>query len=82
MVEENGQKRFAFTKVNYILVIIGIILVVFGFLLMQGAGTTETHFEEDIFSVRRIKVAPVMSFIGYAFLIIAIMFKKKENKNG
>lgn len=81
MNNEEQNRRFAFTKINYILLIIGLVAVVLGFILMTGPSTTATHFEPDIFSVRRIKVAPTITFLGYVFIIIAILFKKKEKKN-
>ena len=75
------KSKFAFSKLNYILLIIGIIAIVTGFILMGGPGSTETHFEPEIFSVRRIKVAPAICFLGFIFVIFAIMFKKRENNN-
>ena len=72
------KSRFAFSKQNYILLIIGIAAIVAGFILMGGPGSTETHFEPEIFSVRRIKVAPAICFFGFLFVIFAIMFKKRD----
>ncbi len=72
------KSKFAFSKQNYILLIIGIAAIVTGFILMGGPGSTETHFEPEIFSVRRIKVAPAICFFGFLFVIFAIMFKKRE----
>lgn len=70
--------NFAFGKKNYLLVAIGVILIVVGFLLMTGPGSTETTFEPDIFSVRRIKVAPVVCFVGFILMIYAVMKKPKN----
>lgn len=75
------KSRFAFSKINYILLIIGIVAIVAGFILMSGPGSTETHFEPEIFSIRRIKVAPAICFLGFIFVIFAIMFKKRDNIN-
>ena len=50
---------------------------VFGFILMTGPSSTETVFEPDIFSVRRIKVAPVVCFLGFIFMIYAVLRKPK-----
>lgn len=72
------NKRFAFTKTNYILLVIGLVAICIGFALMSGPATTSTHFEPDIFSARRIKLAPAVSFLGYIFIIFAILFKKKQ----
>jgi hypothetical protein len=49
-----------------------------GFLLMTGPSTTIDHFEADIFSARRIKVAPVMCLIGFVIMIYAVIKKPKE----
>ena len=47
---------------------------------MAGPGSTETHFEPDIFSWRRIKLAPTICFLGFIFMIVAIMYKPKDKK--
>lgn len=73
--EQNG--RFAFTRTNYILFIIGLVAIALGFILMSGPSSSLTHFEPDIFSFRRIKLAPSISFLGYVFLIFSILYKKK-----
>lgn len=75
-----NKSKFAFEKLNYILLIIGIAAIVLGFILMGGPGTTETHFEPDIFSFRRIKLAPATCFFGFIFVIYAIMHKPKNKK--
>lgn len=72
------KKNFAFDKTNFILLAIGMCIVIIGFLLMTGPGTTETTFEPDIFSVRRIKVAPAVCFFGFIFMIYAILRKPKD----
>ncbi len=72
------KKKFAFDKINFILLAAGMIIVIIGFLLMMGPGTTETAFEPDIFSVRRIKVAPLICFFGFVFMIYGILRKPKD----
>lgn len=72
------RKNFAFDKTNYILVTIGIIIIIAGFLLMTGPNSTADFFEPDIFSVRRIKVAPVISFTGFILMIYAVLRKPKS----
>lgn len=79
-MEKEGQEqgsKFAFTKTNYILLIVGLVAVALGFILMTGPSTSPTHFEPDIFSARRIQVAPAITFLGYIFIVVAILFKKK-----
>ena len=72
------KKNFAFDKVNFILLAIGMLVVIVGFLLMSGSGSTETHYDHDIFSVRRIKVAPVVCLFGFVFMIYAIVRRPKD----
>lgn len=73
------KSRFAFKKTNYILLAIGIAAIILGFILMGGPGSTETHFEPDIFSFRRVKLAPAICFLGFCSIIFAIMFKPNKN---
>lgn len=54
------------------------LVVILGFILMSGAGSDETVFNNDIFSVRRIKVAPVVCFVGFISIIYAIIRKPKD----
>lgn len=72
------KKNLAFDKVNFILLAVGMLIVVFGFILMSGAGSTEEAFNPEIFSVRRIKVAPVVCFVGFVAIVYAIMRKPKD----
>ena len=70
----------AFSKKNYILLAIGMAIVIIGLVLMSGEGSAEGVFNPDIFSVRRIKVAPVVSLCGFIFIMFAIMYKPKTEK--
>ncbi|MBE6296378.1 MAG: DUF3098 domain-containing protein [Bacteroidales bacterium] len=75
-----NKSKFAFGKTNYILLAVAAVAIVLGFVLMAGPGSTETHFEPDIFSWRRIKLAPTICFLGFIFMIVAIMYKPKDKK--
>ena len=72
------KKKFAFDKTNFILLGVGMVIIIIGFLLMTGPGSTEGYFEPDIFSVRRIKIAPVISLFGFIFMIYGIVRKPKN----
>ena len=76
-----NKQKFAFGKFNYILLVIAAVAIILGFILMTGPGSTETHFEPDIFSFRRIKLAPAICFLGFVFVIVAIMYKGKEKNS-
>lgn len=73
------KQTLAFGKKNYILLGIGMAIIILGFILMSGPGSTETHFEPDIFSARRIKVAPAVCFFGFIFMIYGILCKPKSD---
>lgn len=71
--------EFAFGKENYILMIIGLVLLVLGFLLMIGGNSKDPNtFNEAIFSPRRLTVAPILILAGYVVEIFAIMKKPKD----
>ena len=76
----SDKQKFAFDKVNFILLAIGMAIVIIGFLLMTGPTSSETVFEPDIFSVRRIKVAPVVCLFGFFSMIYAVLRKPKTQK--
>ena len=75
-----SKRDFAFGRTNYILLAIGMAVIVLGFILMSGSGSSETAFNPDIFSVRRIKVAPAVCFLGFIFMVYGIMHKPKNTK--
>lgn len=67
------KRNLAFGKLNFILLAVGLAIVVVGFLLMLGHGSSEAAFEPDIFSFRRIKVAPTVTLFGFIFIVFAIL---------
>jgi membrane-bound ClpP family serine protease len=73
------KRNLAFDRTNFILLGIGFAIVVIGFILMSGSGSTEQAFNPDIFSARRIKLAPVVCFIGFISMIYAIIHKPKDS---
>lgn len=72
------KKNFAFDKVNFILLAAGMLVVILGFVLMVGGGSTDEAYDPEIFSAMRIKVAPVMCFIGFVSMVYAIVRKPKD----
>ena len=72
------KRNYAFDKTNFMLLAVGMLVVILGFILMSGAGSDESVFNNDIFSVRRIKVAPVVCFIGFISIIYAIIRKPAD----
>ena len=75
------RRDFAFGKTNFILLAAGMVIVIIGFILMAGSGSTEQAFNPDIFSARRIKVAPLVCLFGFLSMIAASLYTpKEENK--
>ena len=73
---------FAFTKKNYILLIIGLIFISSGLILMIGGGSEDpTKFSADIFNFQRLTLAPILLTTGFVLEIFAVMYKSKEKKN-
>ncbi len=75
-----GKENFALGKENYILLVIGFAIIILGFILMIGGKSEDpTVFNEDeIFSFRRITLAPIVVLGGFIFEIWAIMKKPKS----
>lgn len=72
-------KERPFSKVNYYLMGGCVALIVIGFLLMSGGGSTvENGFNPEIFSTRRIVVGPTIAFLGFLLMAFAIIYKPKS----
>ena len=74
------MRNLAFSKINYILLIVGLAIIVVGFTLTSGESTTEEAFNPDIFSDMRIKIAPMVCLFGFLFEIVAILWPAKKEK--
>jgi len=74
------DKKFALGKQNLILISIGVIIVVIGFILMTGTPSEESAYNPDIFSFRRIVLGPGVSLFGFLFVIFGILKKDKQIK--
>jgi len=76
-----SEEKFAIARSSYALIGVGVLVVIIGFLLMMGGKTDDPNvFNPEIFSFRRITLAPVVVLSGFFFIIWAIMRKPRENK--
>lgn len=76
---ENNKLGFALDKSNYILMGIGLIIIVIGFILMTGGRSNDPNvFNESMFNFQRVTLAPMLVFGGFVFEIYAILKKPKE----
>ncbi|MFM9005862.1 MAG: DUF3098 domain-containing protein [Flavobacteriales bacterium] len=75
----SGKLKFPFQKKNYQLLLIGVGIILLGYLLMMGGGSADPNvFDPSIFSFQRITLAPIVVLTGYAFIGYAIMYKPKK----
>ena len=72
--KDNKGVEMPFTMKNYITILVGMVLLLLGFVLMSGGGEhTVTEFDESIFSFRRITLAPVVVIAGFVVVGVSIM---------
>lgn len=73
------NERFLYNKSNYMLMGIGLLMIIVGFLLMVGGKSEDPHqFNYDeIYSFRRSTLAPILVLAGFVVEIVAIMRKPK-----
>jgi hypothetical protein len=73
------KSGFAFGRENYRLLLIGLGLIIIGFLLMVGGGSDDPNvFSDRIFNFQRLTLAPILILAGFVVEIIAIMKKSKD----
>ena len=79
-MKPTAKKVFAFDRMNFILLAIGMAVVIVGMILMSGTGSDETTFDPSIFDARHIKVAPAVCLFGYLFMVYAIVRRPRDKK--
>jgi hypothetical protein len=71
---------FIFDRTNYLIMIGGVVVIMIGFLLMSGGATSDPSVfpKEELYSFRRITLAPIMVMLGFGIEIYAILKRPKE----
>jgi glucose uptake protein GlcU len=77
-MNDNMKRDLAFGRMNFILLAVSMVVVVIGFILTSGGSSTEEAYNPDIFSTRRIVVAPVVCLLGFLSMIYAVVHKSKD----
>lgn len=82
MKENENNNGFLFEGVNYKILLIGLAVIALGFILMSGGGSTDPNVfkEEELFSFRRIRLAPTLVLIGFGVTIYSIFKNPKLSK--
>jgi Protein of unknown function (DUF3098) len=75
---ENTPATFAFGRENYTILLVGIGVLVLGYILMIGGGSDDPNvYNPAIFDTQRITIAPITLLIGFAIVLYGIMKKPK-----
>jgi hypothetical protein len=79
-MKNNDQKpQFLFEKINYKILLFGIGVIALGFIIMSGGGSDDPNvFNEEVFSFRRIRLAPTVVLIGFGITIYSIFKNPKK----
>jgi hypothetical protein len=73
------KKQFLFSKKRYQFLLLSILIIGVGFLLMSGGGSNNPDvFNNEIYSFRRIRLAPLIVILGFIMCIISILYRDKE----
>ena len=76
------NKELLFDKTNYLLFFAGVLLIIIGFILMSGGNTDPAVFNEaEIYSTRRITIAPITVIMGFLVIVLAILKKPTSLQN-
>ncbi len=76
-MEEN--KGFIFERINYIILAVGVVVMALGFALMVGGASEDPNvFNPEVYSFRRITLAPIVIVLGLGIELLAIMYRPKK----
>ncbi len=82
MPKQKTKKAFLFEKRNYFFLGLSISIIALGFILMSGGGSDNTEvFNPEIYSIRRIRVAPTLVLLGFGIAIYAILTQQKKGND-
>lgn len=78
--KEKRQEEFIFHRRNYIFMLIGLAVIALGFILMAGGGSDDPNvFNPEIYSWRRIRLAPTLVLIGFGIEVYAILLNPHKS---
>ena len=75
-----GNRPPLFRKMNYILMGVGALLLLIGYICLGGGDVPDEVFDGEIFNTRRIVVAPILIFLGLVTEVVAIMWHPRTPK--
>ena len=79
--KQEAKPQFVFGKKNYRLMLIGFGVIALGFILMAGGGSDDPEvFNPEIYSWRRIRLAPFLVLLGFGIEVYAILLKSDKKQ--
>lgn len=78
--KQSNATPFIFDRTNYIIMIAGVVVIILGFALMSGGASTDPNIfpKEELYSFRRITLAPIVVMVGFGIEIFAILKRPKK----
>lgn len=81
-ISEERYSQFPLVKINFILMGVAALMIIVGFILISGGAPADAEtFNPEVFSARRIVVGPTITFLGFIFMGVAIMWPGKKKKS-
>ena len=74
-----NKKKYLFNKKRYKILLLSLLVILIGFILMSGGGSENPEiFNDEIYSFRRIRLAPLVVLSGFILSIVSILYKEKD----
>lgn len=80
-IKKEEYSQLPLLRLNFILMVVAGAMIIIGFLLMLGGSSTVDSFNPDIFSTRRIVIGPMITFLGFIAMGVAVIWPPKAKKN-
>lgn len=79
-IKKENYDQLPLVRRNFIFMALAGAMIVIGFLLMLGGSSTMDSFNPDIFSTRRIVIGPMITFLGFIAMGVAIILRPGKQK--
>lgn len=80
-IERENQSQLPLTRINFVLMAVAALMIIVGFILISGGAPQDADtFNPEVFSTRRIVVGPTITFLGFIFMGVAIMWPGHKNE--
>ena len=81
VIEKEDYSQLPLVKINFILMAVAALMIIVGFILISGGAPADANtFNPEVFSARRIVVGPTITFLGFVFLGVGIMWNGRKSE--